>query len=60
MQRADNEPTRSLVESPRVKTGSKPYTSGMVQSWNKFCFTGGVLEMSIQLPGHADSGGKRL
>ncbi len=36
---------------------SKNYTSGMVQSWNKFCFTGGVLEMSIQLPGHSDSGG---
>ena len=29
----------------------------MVQSWNKFCFTGGVLEMSIKLPGHAHSGG---
>jgi beta-glucan synthesis-associated protein KRE6 len=29
----------------------------MVQSWNKFCFTGGVLEMSIKLPGHATSGG---
>lgn len=34
------------------------YTSGMIQSWNKFCFTGGVLEMSIKLPGgHADAGG---
>lgn len=30
---------------------SKNYTSGMLQSWNKFCFTGGVLEMSVQLPG---------
>jgi len=29
----------------------------MIQTWNKFCFTGGVLEMSIQLPGHSDSGG---
>ena len=30
----------------------------MIQSWNKFCFTGGVLELSIQLPGgHADAGG---
>ncbi len=36
---------------------TKNYTSGMVQTWNKFCFTGGILEMSIQLPGHADSGG---
>eukprot|EP00600_Ochromonadales_sp_CCMP1393_P003710 CAMPEP_0174993998 /NCGR_PEP_ID=MMETSP0004_2-20121128/23383_1 /TAXON_ID=420556 /ORGANISM="Ochromonas sp., Strain CCMP1393" /LENGTH=562 /DNA_ID=CAMNT_0016248169 /DNA_START=58 /DNA_END=1746 /DNA_ORIENTATION=- len=36
---------------------TKNYSSGMLQSWNKFCFTGGVLEMSIELPGHADSGG---
>lgn len=35
----------------------KNYTSGMVQTWNKFCFTGGILEMSIDLPGHAESGG---
>ena len=35
----------------------KPYTSGMVQSWNKFCFTGGVLELSVQLPGAWDSAG---
>ncbi|KAF8062056.1 KRE6 [Scenedesmus sp. PABB004] len=32
-------------------------TSGMVQSWNKFCFTGGYVEFGIQLPGNAvDSG----
>lgn len=36
---------------------TKNYTSGMVQTWNKFCFTGGVLEISLELPGHADSGG---
>lgn len=37
---------------------SKNYTSGMIQSWNKFCFTGGVLEMSVQLPGgSADASG---
>ena len=29
----------------------------MIQTWNKFCFTGGVLELSIKLPGHAYSGG---
>ncbi|KAJ1426235.1 beta-glucan synthesis-associated protein-domain-containing protein [Ochromonadaceae sp. CCMP2298] len=29
---------------------TKNYTSAMVQSWDKFCFTGGVLEMSVQLP----------
>mmetsp|Transcript_24409 Transcript_24409/g.38475 ORF Transcript_24409/g.38475 Transcript_24409/m.38475 type:complete len:562 (-) Transcript_24409:328-2013(-) len=35
---------------------SKNYTSGMVMSWNKFCFTGGVLEVSAQLPGDGVSG----
>ena len=32
---------------------SKNYTSGMIQSWNKFCFTGGALELSVQLPGNS-------
>jgi hypothetical protein len=32
-------------------TSSKNYTSGMLQSWNKMCFTGGVLELAVQLPG---------
>jgi beta-glucanase (GH16 family) len=30
----------------------------MIQTWNKFCFTGGILELSIKLPGKSDSGGK--
>ena len=36
------------------------FKSGMLQSWNKFCFTGGVLEMAIELPGDAHSGGKSI
>jgi beta-glucanase (GH16 family) len=39
---------------------TKNYTSGMVQSWNKFCFTGGVLQMAIRLPGRHDSGGFKI
>ncbi|KAF5357204.1 hypothetical protein D9756_006626 [Leucocoprinus leucothites] len=27
------------------------YRSGMIQSWNKFCFTGGIIETSVRLPG---------
>ncbi|EGZ19912.1 hypothetical protein PHYSODRAFT_263685 [Phytophthora sojae] len=27
------------------------YRSGMVQSWNKFCFQGGIIEVRAQLPG---------
>jgi hypothetical protein len=28
-----------------------PYRSGMLQSWNKFCFTSGYIEVSASLPG---------
>lgn len=27
------------------------YTSGMMSTWNKFCFTGGMVEVSVILPG---------
>jgi beta-glucan synthesis-associated protein KRE6 len=27
------------------------YTSGMMTTWNKFCFTGGLIETSVSLPG---------
>lgn len=27
------------------------YMGGMIQTWNKFCFTGGILEASVTLPG---------
>ena len=27
------------------------YTGGMVQTWNKFCFTGGLVETAVMLPG---------
>ncbi|CAL1705207.1 unnamed protein product [Somion occarium] len=27
------------------------YTGGMMASWNKFCFTGGLVEASVVLPG---------
>ncbi|KAI0052470.1 glycoside hydrolase family 16 protein [Auriscalpium vulgare] len=33
------------------------YVSGMIQSWNKFCFTGGLIEVSVQLPGSSTKGG---
>ncbi|KAL6780778.1 hypothetical protein ACKKBF_B11790 [Auxenochlorella protothecoides x Auxenochlorella symbiontica] len=34
-----------------MKEVSSKYASGMVTSWNKFCFTGGYIEVSAQLPG---------
>ncbi|KAI1921609.1 beta-glucan synthesis-associated protein [Ophidiomyces ophidiicola] len=33
------------------------YRSGMVQSWNQLCFTGGRIEASISLPARGDTSG---
>jgi beta-glucanase (GH16 family) len=30
------------------------YMSGMMSTWNKFCFTGGYTVASVQLPGSND------
>ena len=36
---------------------TKYFDSGMVQSWNKFCFTGGILEVDLIFPGDPTIGG---
>ena len=33
------------------------FKSGMVQSWEKFCFTGGIVEIDVILPGDPFIGG---
>ncbi|KPV74637.1 glycoside hydrolase family 16 protein [Rhodotorula graminis WP1] len=33
------------------------FRSGMLQSWDKFCFTGGYLEISASFPGNAETMG---
>jgi len=35
----------------------RPYSSAMLQSWNRTCFRGGILEVSVQLPGSSDKPG---
>jgi len=35
----------------------KNFKSGMIQGWNKFCFTGGIIEVRATLPGNAYIGG---
>ncbi|RKP08189.1 beta-glucan synthesis-associated, partial [Thamnocephalis sphaerospora] len=40
-----------LVEKKRH--GNQEYMSGMVQTWNKFCFRGGYIEVRVSLPGVA-------
>ena len=37
----------------------KPYSSGMVQGWGKFCFTGGIMEVRAKLPGAGSVGARR-
>ncbi|EWC48708.1 hypothetical protein DRE_00013 [Drechslerella stenobrocha 248] len=36
-------------------THDMPYRSGMLQSWNKLCFKGGIIEASVSLPGRGDT-----
>ena len=36
---------------------TKHFRSAMLQTWNKFCFTGGIIEGEAQLPGKPDVGG---
>nr|BEK99910.1 1,6-beta-transglycosylase [Pleurochrysis haptonemofera] len=36
--------------SPEGEPIHMPYSSAMLQSWNKFCFTGGILEFRARLP----------
>jgi hypothetical protein len=38
-------------------TMKRHFKSGMLQGWNKFCYTGGILEVDIQFPGEHDVGG---
>ena len=35
----------------------KHFKSGMIQGWNKFCFTGGIIDIQASLPGPAHIGG---
>jgi len=36
---------------------TKHFKSAMLQSWNKFCFTGGIVEAEVILPGKSSIGG---
>eukprot|EP01043_Picozoa_sp_COSAG02_P018581 COSAG02_NODE_871_length_16337_cov_7.124276_8_plen_952_part_00 len=36
---------------------TRPYSSAGVNSWNKVCYTEGILEVSAQLPGNPDQPG---
>jgi hypothetical protein len=36
---------------------TKHFRSAMLQTWNKFCFTGGIIEAEVELPGKHNIGG---
>ncbi|POM68836.1 Beta-glucan synthesis-associated protein [Phytophthora palmivora] len=41
----------NYISPPGFETVYFYYRSGMVQSWNKFCFQGGMIEVRARLPG---------
>jgi beta-glucanase (GH16 family) len=43
-----------VITLSKEKYKDLDYVGGALNSWNKFCFTGGRLEVSLQLPGRAD------
>lgn len=47
----DSDPQRKKVHV------TKHFKSAMMQTWNKFCFTGGIIEAKAQMPGKSDVGG---
>mmetsp|Transcript_29395 Transcript_29395/g.87177 ORF Transcript_29395/g.87177 Transcript_29395/m.87177 type:complete len:165 (-) Transcript_29395:1782-2276(-) len=44
-------------EKKTFYSDKKTVQSGMVQGWNKFCITGGIVEFSAMLPGNPQIGG---
>jgi hypothetical protein len=49
---------KAFDEKKKTFYADKKYIqSAMVQSWNKFCFVGGIVEFSAKLPGDPRAGG---
>jgi beta-glucan synthesis-associated protein KRE6 len=49
---------RAFNEKTKTFYADKKYVqTAMLQGWNKFCFTGGIVEFSAKLPGKHDVGG---
>lgn len=46
-----------VVTLDAYKNHNMYYRSGMVQSWNKFCFTQGMIVISAQLPNYGSKSG---
>lgn len=49
---------KAFDEKKKVFYADKKYIqSAMLQSWNKFCFVGGIIEFKAKLPGDPKIGG---
>ncbi|KZT44415.1 glycoside hydrolase family 16 protein [Sistotremastrum suecicum HHB10207 ss-3] len=46
-----------VITMTEVPNHNLNFQSGMLQSWNKFCFTTGYIEVSVSLPGSGDTPG---
>lgn len=46
-----------VITLSQKATHNLKYQSAMIQTWNKFCFTGGYIEANVSLPGLADVSG---
>lgn len=46
-----------VIEFKAQESHDLQYMGGMLSSWNKFCFTGGLIETSVQLPGDSETSG---
>jgi beta-glucan synthesis-associated protein KRE6 len=51
------DPYLSTATKPKMMTFTRNFRSGMMQSWNKFCFTGGIFEVRVKMPGTSTNGG---
>ncbi|WVF65398.1 hypothetical protein IAT40_000125 [Kwoniella sp. CBS 6097] len=40
-----------VITLDKIKNHGLDYMGGMIQTWNRFCFTGGYVEASVSLPG---------
>ena len=48
--------TNDILAAKGGGKNTKNYQSAMVNGWNKFCFTGGIVEISAKLPGKHNAG----
>ena len=55
--RAARYPTAQYDKEGLMIYDTAPIQTAMVQTWNKFCFTGGIVEMSAKMPGEAYAAG---